>query len=332
MRRTLLFAAAPACLLIGLSPTAASALDAPGGSASATAAQVSDLVGISSTGAHADSTKAQAEAAVIKVGGQPLLGTGGSASSDGDHGGALLDTGATGPIRAQVAPWHTKASGMAGATHRTSTASAALARAEVPDAVRADVLKSDSTADHTTAQSTASSTSEALNLALLGDSLHLILLHSEVTSVGQGHSYLVGLNGTEIGTNDQLGKTCALSAPDLLSLSCLTASGGAVNGVTSGASQVAGATTAVGLNPVSLFNAAASFGPTPLPEPVVPAVTNTVLPADTSRAVAPAAATTTSSSGADLPRTGTAPLGLAVSGLTALLGGLIVRRFSSVAR
>ena len=53
MRRTILSAAALACLLIGLSPVAASADVAPAGNATATAAQVSNLVGISSTGATA---------------------------------------------------------------------------------------------------------------------------------------------------------------------------------------------------------------------------------------------------------------------------------------
>jgi len=57
MRRSMLSAAAPACLLIGLTPVAASADAAPPGSATAAAAQVSNLVGISSTGATADPTK-----------------------------------------------------------------------------------------------------------------------------------------------------------------------------------------------------------------------------------------------------------------------------------
>lgn len=320
MRRTILSAAAPACLLIGLTPVAASAASAPGGAATATAAQAGSLVGISNTGARADNTQAQAQAAVITVGGQPVLGTGGSQSSDGENGGALADTGSGAPIHAQVAPWHTKAHGMTNSAHRTSSASAAAASADVPSVVKADVLKSDSQADHESARSTASSTSEALDLGL-GDSAHLVLLHSEVSSAGKGHSYLVGLNGTEIGTGDQLGKICAVAAPDLVALSCLTASGGVANGVTSGAAQVAGATTLVGLtNPAALFSAAANFGPTPMPQPILPAVAPAVLPIDTTRAVAPAAAP------GELPRTGSAPLSLGLSGLTALLGGLFLRR------
>src|SRR4051812_47752204 len=82
MRRTILSAAAPACLLIGFTPVAASADAAPPGNATAAAAQVSNLVGISKTGASADRTKAGAQAAVVSIGGQPALGTGGSQTTE----------------------------------------------------------------------------------------------------------------------------------------------------------------------------------------------------------------------------------------------------------
>src|SRR2546428_41285 len=111
MRRTMLSAAAPACLLLGLSPVAAAADVDPPGNATATAAQVSNLVGISSTGASADASRDEAHAAVVSLGGKPALGTGGAQSQEGSSGGALLGKG--GPLAAPgVAPlWCLPASG-----------------------------------------------------------------------------------------------------------------------------------------------------------------------------------------------------------------------------
>ena len=212
MRRSMLLAAAPACLLIGLTPVAAAADAAPAGTATATAAQVTNLVGISTTGATADSNTAGAQAAVINLGGQPLLGTGGAQTSEGESGGALLDTGTAVPAHVQLAPWHAAAKGSPSSAHRSSSASAALARAEAPGVAKLGVLTADSQADHQTAQSTALSTSNAVDLSL-ADVANIVLLHSEAGASGTGHSYLVGLNGTELGTDDQLGPSCALDAP-----------------------------------------------------------------------------------------------------------------------
>jgi hypothetical protein len=324
MRRTILSAAAPACLLIGFTPVAATADVAPPGNATATAAQVSNLAGISSTGASADQNKAGAQAAVLKIGGQPALGTGGAQTQEGESGGALLDTGTSLPAHVQVAPWHTAAQGSSSSAHRSSRASAALARVEVPNVIKAGVLASDSKADHASLQSTALSTSDGVDLALL-DSVRLVLLHSEVGSSGKGHSYLLGLNGTQIGTDDQLGKGCALDASGVASLACLTASGGVAGNVTSGAAEVLGVKTALGLDPVTAFTTAATSGSGSLPPAILPAVANAALPAvDTSRAVSPAVATTGTPA---LPRTGVAALSMAASALAALLSGLVLRLF-----
>ena len=323
MRRILLSAAAPACLLIGLTPLAALADAAPAGNATATAAQVTGLVGISTTGAAADPTRAGAHAAVLNLDGQPLLGTGGSQTTQGESGGALLDTGAGLPVQAQVAPWHAAATGSSSSAKRSSRASAALTRVAAPGVLQAGVLTSDSQASHETAQSTALSTSEALDLSL-ADLARVVLLHSEVGSSGKGHSYLLGLNGTEIGTDDQLGAACALDAAGVASLACLSASGGVANNLTSGLAEIIGVKTALGLDPVSAFSAAASSG-TGSVASILPAVP-TVLPAtETARSVSPAAATTTSTSAAALARTGVAALSMAAAALAALLSGLALR-------
>src|SRR5688500_19378155 len=115
MRRPILSAAAPACLLLGLTPVTAMAADAPAGQATATALKAGSLVGISETGAKADPGQSEGRASVISVGGQPLLDTGGSQPTEGESAGALVDTGQAAPARAQVAPWK------ASATDRKST-------------------------------------------------------------------------------------------------------------------------------------------------------------------------------------------------------------------
>jgi LPXTG-motif cell wall-anchored protein len=330
MPRHALCTAAPACLLLGLSPLAAYAdttptptpgTPAPAATASATAARVSSLLTISNTAARADATKGSAQAAVISLGGQPILGTGHSQDHEGESHGALLDSG-TLPVHLQVAPWRTAVTGSGSTAHRHSRGEAALARLEVPSVVKAAVLASQADADHTSDKSTATSTSDGADVNI-GDAIRLVLLHSEVTSVGKGHSYLIGLNGNEIGTDEQLGKSplCALDA-SVASLSCLTAAGGVgSSGMTSGAAQVAGVTSAIGVvNPVDVLSTAASFG-TGTPPAILAAVGAPALPTEAARsaAVTPAATAPATSS---LPRTGAALASTLASGFAALLSGL----------
>jgi hypothetical protein len=324
MRRSILSAAAPACLLIGFTPVAASANPAPTGNATATAAQVSSLVSVSSTGAQADPSKAEARAAVISIGGHPALGTGGSQAGEGESGAALFDTGDKLPAKLQVAPWKANARGTASAGKRTSHASAALARVEVPSVAKLGVLTSDAQAEHVTEKSSGTSTSDAADLTLL-DTTRVVLLHSEVSSAGKGHSYLVGLSGNEIGTDEQLGRSpvCSLDA-GVASLTCLTASGGVANGITSGAAEVAGVKTALGLNPVAAFATTATSGPgTPS---ILPSV-GAAVPVETSRAAAAVAPAAPAPAQGTLPRTGVAIVSAAASALAALLSGLVLRLF-----
>ena len=336
-RRHALLLAVPTCvavLWLACAPAYASRSDlipAPPASASGVAAQVGSLVDISKTGATADSNTASSEASVIRITEHPLFGLGGSQQGDGQTGGALLDTQSSLPARVQVAPWAASASGSGTAT-RTGRSSAAVARADIPDVAKAGVLTSDSEATHTDAASSGTAVTEGLHLGVL-DAIDLVLLHSEVSSTAKGHSYLVGLNGTELGTDDQLGASplCALDAPGLLALSCLTASGGqgATGNVADAAAQVAQLTPAIDalnmVDPVAAFSSAASSGTgttAPAATPEAPAT----LAAETSRAAAPAV-TTASSGISALPRTGTYVASLAASALAMLLFGLALRRF-----
>ncbi|MDQ3945898.1 MAG: hypothetical protein M3357_12255, partial [Actinomycetota bacterium] len=262
MRRLILFAAAPAALLVAFGPSSAQAARtdiAPPGAASATALQVGDLIGVSTTGATAAADNSTAEASVLDVGGEPVLGLGGSQSGDGQNSGALVDTGSAAPARIQVAPWEAS-SGTTG-TERTSHGSAAAARAEVPAVADVSALQSESQASHRSEKSTAAGSSDAVTLGLT-DFLRVVLLHSEVSSEGTGSSYLASVNGTEIGSDEQLGEICALEVSPVAKLSCLVASGGlGADGLTSGAADLATLESALRpLDSVSAFAVRGSSG------------------------------------------------------------------------
>jgi hypothetical protein len=333
MRRHMFLAVAPACALIVFSPFAAKAdvsVPAPPGKASAVAAQVGSLLDISKTSAIADEKTPTAEASVIRIGGQTLLGLGGSQKGDGQQNGALLDTGASNPVRLEVAPWAAAVEGTSGPTRR-SKAAAALARANVGNVVKAAVLHSESEASWTDTKSTGSAFSNGVELSV-ADAVNIVLLHSEVRTEGNGNSYLVGLNGNQIGTDSQLGQSplCALTLQSVLSLSCLTASAGegtpAAGASREAAAEVARvdpAISAIGvIDPVAAFTASNSSGNGAAPVVTLPAAPAPVAAGEEARAdLAPVAA----APAAALPRTGAALAGFAASGFIALLGGALLR-------
>jgi hypothetical protein len=298
------------------------------------AAQVGSLVDVSRTGASADSGTASAEASVIRIAEHPLFGLGGTQQGDGQSSGALLDTQASLPARVQVAPWAASASGSHTST-RHAQSSAAVARADVPDIANAGVLTSDSEATHTDQKSSGTAITDGFQLGIL-NAIRLVLLHSEVSSEGGGNSYLVGLNGTEIGTNEQLGASplCALDASGLLSLSCLSASGGdsgTAGGVTNSAAQVAEVTPALAvlnvLDPVAAFTSAASSGTGETAAAAAPEAPEAIQGAEAARTTSPAAAPAAGNAGSALPRTGAAIASLAAGAAWLLLIGLALRRF-----
>ena len=336
-RRPLLLTAITACVAVFwlASPPAKANLvsvPAPPATASGVAAQVGSLVDISRTGATADTGTASSEASVIRITEEPVLGLGGSQQGDGQTGGALLDTQSSLPARVQVAPWSASASGT-GTSTRQGTSSAAVARADVPDIAQAGVLTSDSEATHTDQKSTGTAVTDGFQLGIL-DAIKLVLLHSEVSSEGGGSSYLVGLNDMEIGTDEQLGASplCALTAPGLLSLSCLSSSGGngSTGSVTEAASQVAGITPALTalsvIDPVAALSTTATAGTGEFAAAAAAPAATAPAPqveTETSRATAPDAVAGASA----LPRTGATIAGLAASAVALLLFGLALRRF-----
>ena len=334
MRRHVLLIAAPACAaVLGMTPMAARAdvIPAPPAEASGVAVQVGSILDIAKTGATAGTGAPSAEASVLRLGGEPILNLGGTQQGDGETGGSLVDTGQTLPARVQVAPWRAAASGTQSST-RQAHSSAAVARADAPNLANLGVLTSQSDASHTDQQSTGTAVSDGVDLGLL-DTVRVVVLHSEVSSEGRGSSYLVGLNGTEIGTDEQLGATplCALNVPSLLGMACLSASGGTgTAGDVYGAAQVAEITPAMDalatLNPVAAFTAAAASGTGQAPAITTPAPTS-VLSNEISRAGETAAAPGAEVAAGALPRTGTSPGPLAGASLAMVAAGYALRRF-----
>ena len=338
MRRHIILAAAPACALLVFSPFTARAADvievpAPAAKATGVALKLGSLIDISKTGAVANDTEAQkdkpsADASVLRINEQIVLGLGGSQTEVGnDQKGVLLDTGESNPIRLEVAPWATSISKSGAADEETvhSNAEAALVKANVANVVKAALLHSESDAVWTKGKSTGTAYSNGVELGI-ANAISVVLLHSEVKSDGTGHSYLIGLNGNEIGNSE----LCSLDL-SLLALSCLQAEGGGAT-ITPGtpsrtAAEVAGVDPELDplkiIDPVNAFTASSEsgIGSAPIvtlpavqapPAPALPAAEDTRAP----DAIAPAAA---------LPRTGATFAGSAVSGLVALLGGALLR-------
>lgn len=326
MRRLFFYIAAPACLVVA-APFAAQAarpglIPAPPSSATATALSVADLVEVSTTGAQAGSETSSAQATVIEIGGEPVLGLGGSQTGTGASHGALLDTGSTLPAQVQVAPWEAQAANSG--DQRSSQGTAAAARAAVPEVLEVDVLEAESKATHTDDKSTGEGVSNGVDLGLL-DFLRIVLFHSEVSSEGKGSSYLLGVNDLEVGSDEQFSELCSLAAHPLLSVTCLNATGGVAGGV----SELARADTGL-VPPIDLASAFSVGTSNGTGESVLPAAAE-VAPAvdvsatDSARVLGESAERPESGLGT-LPRTGA---GLVLPALVAALAvglGVALRR------
>lgn len=324
MRRLLFFAAAPVCILLAV-PVAAQAarpgvIPAPPASATATAVSVADILDVSTTGAQAGTDTSSAQATVVEVGGEPLLGLGGTQSGPGTSDGALADTGSALPAHVQVAPWEATAS--QSGTARSSRGSAAAARADVPEVLDVDVLESESQATHTDDKSTGEGFSNGVDLGLL-DILRIVLFHAEVSSEGEGSSFLAGLNDTEIGSDEQLSEICSLAAHPLLSFSCLDVAGGLGGGLAELARVDSGL-----VPPIDLFSAFSVGTSGGTGDSVLGAVAERAPGSSSTETARAPAAAAVETAGGMLPRTGAS---LALTGLGAALAiaaGVALRRLS----
>ena len=244
---------------------------APTSTAAAYAANILNAIAISHTIASAGNNTTQGTANVLEIGGNPLLPQlGGTQNGAGNSQGVLLDTAALGiPANAlllQVAPWAVSNSQSSNASSSSSIADLlvlTLGDTTTASSASLRVLQSTSNANWTAGQSTSNGTSDGAILNLGGPSgLNVDLLHSDTSSTTPGSSYLISINGQQIGSNGQAGGQCALTIPSLLSLSCLTATGGLAGTISSGTSQVVGIVlNPGGANlPVSLINSNANSG------------------------------------------------------------------------
>src|SRR5579875_517799 len=208
---------------------------APVGSASGTdltlGSSGSPIASISSTWAQAGSSSSGSQADVLSVGGNTIIGGGSSDGSTSEGGTSLTPSGS--PLSVTVAPY--KATSTAPSSDGTSQSEgqAAVARAGAGP-LSASVLQSDSKADYTTTQSEGSSStvshgsSSTDGLVVNGPGIALDVLHSDANNSGQGTTYLASLNGTPIGTSQQLSSICSsINIPSTLALACDAASGGA---------------------------------------------------------------------------------------------------------
>lgn len=199
------------------------ATPAPPASSTGTALTVDGLISVGTTSAKAGSGSASSSATALSIDGTTV--SGGSEQGNGTNSGNLVDTGQTPLGELQLAPWSATAS--SNSTSSNSSADAALARADLggPSGIQVNLLQSHSEAHYTQAESSSSSYSDAATVNVPG-LLDIDLLHSQAASGATGSSYLLGINGTDIGTSSQANGQCAIDASPLLTLNCLTASGG----------------------------------------------------------------------------------------------------------
>ena len=210
----------------------------PPGSAEAYALLIDPLLAVGHTAATAGGSSSGATANAVEVGGDPLIDgtTGGTQTGPGSKHGALLDTGVTPLGQLQLTPWEATVTQTDSGS--TADSDAALLRLIVgdPTVLRAAVLQSHSHAESNSSGSSSSSSSDGAYVNAGDGALEVRVLHAESNSKSGGSSYLVGINGNNIGTSDDANGSCVITVPDVASLSCLSASGG-----TSGTTSQAGA-------------------------------------------------------------------------------------------
>jgi hypothetical protein len=224
--------------MVGVGGTAL-ADPAPPGSAEATVAEVDGVVEVSGTEANAGPSGGDADATVLGVGGEQVIGS--TQEGDGTSEDAVLDTGDTPLGRLTIGP--SSASVDSDDDGTNSAARTALVDLTVIDenTVALTLAESISEASWTELLSSGHAETTVLQLGLFGE-LDIAVLHSETDGQNSG-SYLARINDTAILSSEQVDGNCMIEIPEVLSLQCLTASGGA--GATGVAGSAAGATADV---------------------------------------------------------------------------------------
>ena len=205
----------------GTSSTVTTTTPAPPGDSSAVAAEVSGIVSVGKTSAHAASSGSGAHADALNLLGQRI--SGGDQTKPGSSDGNLIGTGETPLGDAELAPWSAKVT--EDGSGSTAQAEAALAHVNLADAFEVWLLHSKSQAAWTPDKSTGDSSSDGAEVSALGQ-LDIKVLHSEAHSGATGKSDLLVINGNEIGSSEQANGQCEIPADPLIHLLCLTADGG----------------------------------------------------------------------------------------------------------
>ena len=208
-----------------------------------------NAIAISHTKASAGSGATSGTANVLELGGNPPASAfGGTQKGPGTSSGNLFDSTQlmipTSALHLQLAPWSVTNTQAGDGSSSSSSAIADLlvltlgdTQANPSQSATVKVLQSTSNANWTAGQSTSNATSDGAFVNLGGSGgLTIDLLHSDTSSTTPGSSYLISINGNTIGSSGQANGQCALTIPGLLSLSCLTATGGLAGALTTGTS------------------------------------------------------------------------------------------------
>lgn len=203
---------------------------APAGQADAYGAKVGGVLALSHTHASASQGGESSTANPVEVNGAALGPLGGSQTGPGSSSGSLYDTGTTPAGRVAVAPWSVDNTSSSSGNSAAGLADILLVDLGSPGSAQSAslrVFQSSSNASWTPAASSGQGTTDGAIVDAGGPGgLTVDVLHSQTSSTGAGSSYLISINGTEIGTSGQADGSCQLALPSLLSVSCLTASGG----------------------------------------------------------------------------------------------------------
>lgn len=224
-RRTSAAVLAGIALAVG-SPFAAKAqtTPAPDGSAEGATVRIKDVLGVSESSARAGGTDAESSASVLRVGKEPLAeGLAAKSKGNGRQSKSLVDLkDADSPKYGRVRIGASDAESSVSEERRAASAAAAVARLFVtPLALEVHLLESAAQAEHTEMQSSGSAFSNGGRVVLGEQTVEV--LHSEVSSSGEGSTYLIGLDGTKIGETSE---SCTLAVPNLAGISCLSVAGG----------------------------------------------------------------------------------------------------------
>ncbi len=113
------------------------------------------------------------------------------------------------------------------------------------------VLELHSNASHSAARGAhRDASSSALNLGLTGAQMAIVVLHSDSSSSGPGHVYLVQVNGREVASAEQLGGATPLIIPRVATINLLRngPDGAVVGGVQDGSSNQAAGVVSTSAN------------------------------------------------------------------------------------